>query len=238
VHTALEGDGGHGRWIALGLVVSLGLHALVAGGISRIPERARSAARWVEMAVHQVEQPKPEPQPEPEPEPEPEPKPPETVEYQPETPQPQPPTPVQPTPRPIQGLNNQSFLPGSGSGLQVRQGNTTAAQATKEQLDTDVSVPIPYASVTTPPKIRYKPVLEVPPAVKEAKLQGRVELLLTIDAAGKVSDIEVLQGLHPDADEACKAALRSSRWKAGEKDGAPVVTLKVPYSCKFEMTLD
>ena len=35
-----------------------------------------------------------------------------------------------------------------------------------------------------------------------------------------------------------RAALKPgvSRWKAGEKDGTPVVTKNVPYSCRFEQS--
>ncbi|MEQ1564953.1 MAG: TonB family protein, partial [Myxococcota bacterium] len=152
----------------------------------------------------------------------------------------QPPT-AKPTPRTVQGLNNQSFLPGDGSGISVRAGNTTATRATDDRMTLDEAtetVIVPYAAVTTPPKIRYKPVLDVPPAVKEKKLQGRVELLLTIDETGKVTAIEVVGSLDPEADEACRKALTSSRWKPGLKGEAAVVTRAVPYSCKFEMSLD
>ena len=51
---------------------------------------------------------------------------------------------------------------------------------------------VPLAAVTHPPKIRYKPTLDVPEAVKEAELQGRVELLLTIDQEGLVTHIEIV----------------------------------------------
>jgi TonB family protein len=235
LRTALDPEPGGLRWIAVGLFASLGLHVAVAGGIGRIPERAANAAQWVEMAVTEVQ---PEPPP-PAPEPEPEVVKPETVDYQKQVEPPPEPQPVQPVVKTItQGLSNESFLPGAGTGLQVRQGNTTAAKATPDQTDGQDSVVVPYASVTVPPKIRYKPTLDVPAAVKERKVQGRVELILTVDETGKVSAIEVLERLDPDADEACRKALLTSRWKPGEKDGVPVITRNVPYSCKFEMSLD
>ena len=34
------------------------------------------------------------------------------------------------------------------------------------------------------------------------------------------------------------ATLKRSRWKAGTKDGIPVIVRGVPYSCKFEMAVD
>jgi len=43
-----------------------------------------------------------------------------------------------------------------------------------------------------------------------------------------------VQSLHPEADAACTAGLRRSRWKAGTKDGVAVIVRNVPYSCRFE----
>lgn len=244
--TALELDSWDGlRWIAVAVVVSLVVHVSLAAGVSRIPEREIHEPVWMEMVVVEApEPPAPVPVPEPEPEPEPEPKPPppkpEVVEYQP----PVEPQPVQPQPKPVprvvQGLNSNSFLPGTGAG-DVRAGNTTATKATDDTMSLDEAkdtVILPFASVTNPPKIRFKPTLEVPESVSAAQIQGRVELLLTVDAEGKVVDLKVVESLHPDADEACKAAIAKSRWKPGDKDGTPVVTANVPYSCKFEMSPD
>lgn len=234
--TALDADSGQWRWVGVGVVLSLSLHLALAGGISRIPERVKEASTWVKMAVNEVQPPSPPPVPEPVPEP-PKPKPTETVDFQPK-PQPAQPAPQPPTPRVIQGLDNNSFAPGSHSGLTVRAGTTTSVKATDELLkpgESTQSVVVPYASVTNPPKIRYKPTLDVPQSLRDKNLQGTVDVVLTIDETGKVSSIEVVGPLDPDADEACKKALLSSRWKPGDKDGAPVITRSVPYSCKFEM---
>jgi TonB family protein len=141
----------------------------------------------------------------------------------------------------VQGLSNDSFLPGSGSGFEVRAGHTTALAATDDLRSLDEpaeQVLVPLAAVTHPPKIRYKPTLDVPEAVKKAGLQGRVELLLTIDQDGLVTDIEVVSSLSPEADAACIDAMRRSRWKAGDREGVAVVTIQVPYACRFEQTPD
>lgn len=244
--TALDDESwGEIAWIGLAVVVSLGLHAAMAFSVASIPERTHTEPVWVEMAITDVTPPEPPPPP-PEPEPEPEPpqpeKPPEVVDYTPK-PEPQPATPpppqAKPVPRVIQGLNNDSFLPGAGTGIDVRAGTTTATHATAEHMElgeATESAIVPYASVTNPPKVKYKPPLEVPDTVKDAGVQGRVELLLTIDAEGKVTEVEVVSSLHPDADAACRDAMAKSRWKPGDKDGAPVVTRNVPYSCRFEMS--
>ena len=97
---------------------------------------------------------------------------------------------------------------------------------------------VPFTSVSKPPKVRYKPTLEVPESVIAAQLQGRVEILMTVDAAGLVTSIQVVSSLHPDADAACVAAMEKSRWKPGTRDDVPVIVQNVPYSCRFEMSPD
>lgn len=243
---AFDTGGANLGFLAVAVLSSLAIHAALAVSVARIPPREPEEPVWVEMAVTTVEPapvPEPPPEPEPEPQPEPEPKKPEVVDYEPKPqpePQPEPPPQAKPIPRPIQGLSNESFLKGTGGG-DVRAGTTTAVGATKEimkQEEATTSAIVPYASVTNPPKVRFKPVLEVPETVSSAKIEGRVEVLLTIDAEGRVSEISVVSSLHPDADAACVAAMKKSRWKPGDKDGLPVTTRNVPYSCKFEMTAD
>ena len=52
----------------------------------------------------------------------------------------------EPVPRAVQGLTNESFLAGSGSGTTARAGNTTTVQATDERMGLgDATAPIPYA---------------------------------------------------------------------------------------------
>lgn len=228
---------GEVAWVVGAVAVSVALHLALAAGVSQVPERAREEPVWIEMAVTAPEPPPPPPEPEPEPEP-PKPPEPERVEFQP--PPSEPPPPAPPTaapPRALQGLSNESFLAGQGSGFDARAGTTTATRATDELMDlgeADAFALVPYASVTNPPKMRFKPALEVPEAVRAAHLEGRVELLLTVDAEGHVTEIEVVTPLSPEADAACKSWASKTRWKPGDKDGTPVVTTKVPSSCRFE----
>ncbi|MEZ4234862.1 MAG: energy transducer TonB [Myxococcota bacterium] len=237
----LEQEGpGRWLWILASVVASLLLHVAVGVSVAQIEVREPPEPEWVEMAVQDVTpapvpEPEPEVQPEPEPEPQPVPDEPETVEYQ--EPEPVAPQPVKPVPVPVQGLNNDSFLEGTGGGA-VRAGNTTGVAQTKETMtldEADDSVLVPYGAVTTPPKIRFKGTLEVPDSVRAAGIEGRVEVLLTVDAEGKVTDVQVTGPLDPEADAACVASVKKTRWKPGDKAGAPVVTTGVPYFCTFKM---
>jgi periplasmic protein TonB len=240
---ALEPDGAARLvWIVASVIASILLHVSVAGVVSRIEVAEPEEPEWVEMVVQDITpEPEPEPVPEPEPAPEPEPEPPaepEIVEYEPQ-PEPQPqPVPAKPLPVPVQGLTNDSFLEGTGGGA-VRAGNTTGVRQTDATMSLEEatdSVLVPYATVTNPPKVRFKGTLEVPDSVREAGIEGRVEVLLTVDAEGRVGDVVVTGSLHPDADAACVATVSKTRWKPGDKDGVAVVTTGVPYSCTFKMT--
>jgi len=215
-------------WIGLGILVSALLHTALAATVAALPDREPRTPRWLEMAIVIDEPPPPLPPPEPEP-----------VPLEPEASPVPVAVPVPDVPRPIQGLSNDSFLPGSGSGLSVRAGNTTALPATKELRSLDEpseAVLVPLAKVTHPPKLRYRPTLEVPDAVKQGRIEGRVELLLTIDQNGVVLDVQVVTSLSPEADRACVDAMRKSRWKPGDQEGAAVATTQVPSSCFFDMT--
>ncbi len=219
-------------WIGLGILVSGLLHIALAATVAAIPDREYRTPKWLEMAIV-VDEPPPPPPPEPEPEPEPVPVEPDAA------PIPVIERPPVDVPRPIQGLSNDSFLPGSSSGLVVRAGNTTALPATKELRSLDEpseALLVPLAKVTQPPKLRYRPTLEVPDAVKQGRIEGRVELLLTIDQDGVVLDVQVVTSLSPEADKACVDAMKKSRWKPGDQEGTAVATTQVPSSCFFDMT--
>jgi protein TonB len=236
--------------IAVAILLSGVVHGAVAVGVAEIEPPVPEQEVWVEVVVQRTEPPPPPPEaepPPPEPEP-PKPEPtrrpppePEVVQHEettPEPPTPEPPPERRPVRRVSQGLSNESFVPGSGTGLDVRRGNTTAAAATTPQLDEAEAgefATIPYTSVTAAPRILTRPVLVVPEEVAAAEIQGRVEAILTIGADGSVQDVAVVQGLHPGADAACVTALRGTRWRAGSRDGTPVIVTGVPYSCRFEM---
>lgn len=244
------GESRRSRWLLLGFLLSLGLHGVVALGVSRIPERTRNAAEWMQLQIRLADPPPaaPEPPPEPLPKP-PKPKtpiksvlaplevPPIPIEQLPPTP-PDAPPPEKKVRRLIQGLDANSFSPGAGTGLAVRAGNTTATRATQETLSLDQATDFvvrPFASVSTPPKLRgAMPDLVVPQEVMDLSLEGVVEIDLTIDAFGSVARTRVTRSLHPKADDACESHFqRNTRWEPATLDGAPVAVTGLRKTCRF-----
>jgi len=70
--------------------------------------------------------------------------------------------------------------------------------------------------------------LKYPQTAKEADAQGRVTLQFTIGKDGKVGDVKLLRGAHPDLDaEALRVVSSSPDWTPGYVKGEPV---KVTYT--------
>ncbi len=68
--------------------------------------------------------------------------------------------------------------------------------------------------------------LHYPQAAKEAGIQGRIILQFTVKADGKIDDVKVLRGVHPDLDaEAVRVVASSPDWNPGYVKGEPVNVL-------------
>ena len=63
-------------------------------------------------------------------------------------------------------------------------------------------------------------------------------LKLSISAEGVVTDAKVVQSLHPDADIACIVDIKRTKWKPAKKNGKKVSVVGVPFTCRYENTLE
>ncbi|SDF06711.1 TonB-dependent siderophore myxochelin receptor MxcH [Myxococcus virescens] len=86
--------------------------------------------------------------------------------------------------------------------------------------------PAPSGGVV-PPVLLAQPEAVYPPEALAAGLEGAVKLLLTLDAEGRVSRAEVVEGLGHGLDEAAVSALENARFSPAMQDGNPV-------PCQFE----
>jgi len=205
----------------------------------------KAEEQWVEMAFVEPPPPpeplptEPEPTPEPEPLPKPKAKPVDIKEIV-ETPEVAPeaaPEPPPRQPRRIQGLSASSFAKGSGTGLTVRAGTTTAAKATDELIGIDDATgfdPLPIASVSRLPRLRYKPPVKVPDEAAAAGIEGELELLLDLDNKGRVTKAVVNGELGFGIEEACQAAARRMRYAPAVLDGNAVPVTGVKFRCEIK----
>ena len=78
--------------------------------------------------------------------------------------------------------------------------------------------------------------LTYPETAKKAGVQGRMVLRFVIYPDGKVRDVEVVRGVHPDMDaEALRVVSSSPDWKPGTVNGKPVkVSYVLPIVCSLK----
>lgn len=246
------------------LLVSLGLHVgfvIMAFGVGRLgaqreKERERVA---IEMREREVKPKEPEPPKVPEPKKEPEraavvkaplaPK----IEEPPKEPDKKPP------PR-IVGLSFESTVgEGNGDGPAFATGNTRLGETDKiavKKEDVPKERPAPVhgtekpttanqAATRIPSKgvtfgeakyrgSQVKP--EFPPTLKAQGLESDVEVLVFIDATGKVTLVKLLhESPYPEFNEAAKKAALAQAWEPATRNGEPMASTK-KYSYRFRIT--
>jgi len=249
------------------LLVSLGLHAafvIMAFGVGhfgaqREKERERLA---IEMREREV---KPAPPPEPEKPPEPKKEvervavvkapPPPKIEERPKEPDKKPP------PR-IVGLSFESTVgEGDGTGPAFAVGNTRLGETDKvavKKEDVPKERPAPVRGtekpttanqaatripskgvVFTEAKYRGKPVKpEYPPTLKAQGVESDVEVLVFIDAKGKVTSVKILrESPYPEFNEAAKKAALATEWEPATRNGEGMPSTK-KYAYRFRLTDD
>jgi serine/threonine-protein kinase len=80
---------------------------------------------------------------------------------------------------------------------------------------------LPPADIVTPP-IRIRAISpEYPTVARAAALEGDVVVEAIVGADGKVSDVRVLQAVHPVLDEAARKAVQQYEYTPGRRNGIP-----------------
>jgi TonB family protein len=247
------------------LLASIGLHvgfvimAFGAGhlGAQREKERERLA---IEMREHEAEKPKP-PEPEKVPEPKKEPERAAAVKapLAPKIEEP-PKEPDKKTPPRIVGLSFESTVgEGNGDGPAFATGNTRLGETDKiavKKEDVPKERPAPVhgtekpttanqAATRIPSKgvtfgeakyrgSQVKP--DFPPTLKAQGLESDVEVLVFIDATGKVTMVKILhESPYPEFNEAAKKAALAQAWEPATRNGEPMASTK-KYSYRFRIT--
>lgn len=89
------------------------------------------------------------------------------------------------------------------------------------------------AEEATKPKPESMPQPEYAAAARAAGVEGKVRVRVTVGVDGKPSKVEVVQSLHPELDEAAKAAVLAARFSPATRCGEPVsatFTIAVRFS--------
>ena len=95
---------------------------------------------------------------------------------------------------------------------------------------TPTSAQAPATRGVVPPRIEHHHEAVYPPAERAAKKHATVVLLVTVDAAGHVADVEVAESGGQAFDGAAMTAVRSWTFAPAMRDGAPVAArIRVPF---------
>lgn len=225
----------------VGILVAILVHVLAGAAVVAIRPIERVRQVWVEAVLSETEPPPPPPPPELPVEPPPPPK--ErrkVVEFEETVEDPTPDAPVESTPadkpvRVVQGLSATSFAAGSGVGFSVRAGTTVRARANDDLMDLDEAASsVAFSSVTRQPRVKSKPALSVPQSVQDQRLTGVIKVLVDIDDQGEVTEVRLVEGLHPEADRACLEAWRAASFSPAMQGETAVAVRNAPFRCRIE----
>jgi TonB family protein len=248
------------------LLVSVGLHVgfvIMAFGVGNLGARqAKEHERLaIEMREHEAEKPKP-PEPEKPPERKKEPERVAVVKAPP-APKIDEPPPKEPDKKPpprIVGLSFESTVgEGDGEGPafalgNTRMGETDKTAARKEDVPSEhpasvhgtekptvanqAATRIPVKGVTYgEAKYRGKQIKpEFPPTLKAQGIESDVEVLVFIDATGKVTNVKILhESPYPEFNEAAKKAALAQEWEPATRNDEAMSSTK-KYSYRFRIT--
>ena len=88
--------------------------------------------------------------------------------------------------------------------------------------------------VDKPPVVVNRPAPIYPPAARQMRREGEIEMRLLIDAQGQVAAVEVLTGGRSDFAMAAERAARRWKYRPAIKDGVPV-QVKIVEKVSFKL---
>ncbi len=124
----------------------------------------------------------------------------------------------------------------SEQGEEVKAGNTVAKAPDQEILkpgDPD-ALPVPSEEylVTSMPELQSEVRVPYPPEARKRGIQGAVIMNLLIDDSGKVRDVALIEGPHPELNAAAMAAAKGFRFSAALIQKKPVA-VRIRYVYRF-----
>jgi protein TonB len=128
-----------------------------------------------------------------------------------------------------------------GGGFAVGVGNTLYGQADETAADPASVKPYsaegtaPPSGAVRPPRLVSAPKIPYPAEARRAGLAGKVVLLLSLDAAGRVNDARVLEDPGAGLGEAAREGARAFRFEPARAGGEPVETrIRFTYTFVLE----
>lgn len=128
----------------------------------------------------------------------------------------------------------------AGGGFAVGVGNTAYGRADERAADPQSVRPysggvVPPTRLSAQPRVVELPQIPYPPDARRAGVEGRVVLLLRIDASGAVTAVRVVEAPAPSLAAAALDGARRFRFTPGLAEGEPVETeIRFTYTFVLE----
>ena len=124
----------------------------------------------------------------------------------------------------------------SDQGETVKAGNTVAKAPDQEVLkpgDPD-ALPVPSEEylVTSMPELKSEVRVPYPPEARKRGIQGAVIMNLLIDDQGKVREVTLIEGRHPELNAAAMAAIKGFQFSPAMIQSKPVA-VRIRYVYRF-----
>jgi protein TonB len=236
------------KWLALALVISIGIHAGYALSRQGL-YRDVVINKPIEIQIVEVKPPEPPPLPPPEPEKKPEPPKPKPIARAPvvKPPPDAPPPPTQEPPREepkapppvVIGISMESTS--AMGAINAPIGNSAVGAMPKKAVDPGsvqaYRAPnyVPPGGADSDPTVDGDEIkVPYPDEAKKAGIEGTVRLRVVVDDAGQVVDVKILSGPGYGLDEAARKALKRFRFKPAMKAGIAVSTT-ITYNYTFQL---
>jgi TonB family protein len=101
--------------------------------------------------------------------------------------------------------------------------------------DAGVMAETSFRPPPTPPRLLTEVRAEYPEALRDAEVQGDVELSVTVEADGHVSSVTVVRAVDEALAQVARRAVEQSRWQPGTRDGVPArASVRYVYSFVLE----
>jgi protein TonB len=228
--------------LAATLILSFGFHAAYVLSLSGLL-KGRDANKAMEMVFFEVEKPKPPPPPEPEPEKPKPPPPPKVLKVA--VPKPvveEPPPPTEEAPKeevkppifigvPFSGTStNGTFAAPIGNS--AMGGIAPKAPNPEEVKPYKAPKYVPPGGADSDPEAINEVKIPYPEEAKRAGVEGTVNLRITVDFEGKVTEVKLISGPGYGLDEAALAAIKRFKFKPAMKAGEAVSTT-ITYKYTF-----
>jgi len=133
------------------------------------------------------------------------------------------------------GINRDTLTSNTGSGVQVKAGNTLAKEVDQNPSQDALPIAVEEFLVSRMPKIKKEVRAPYPEEARIKRIEGPVAMDLLIDEMGRVRSVQTLSSPGFGLGEAAEKAILFFEFEPAQVDGK-AVAVKIRYTYRFVLT--